>query len=149
MMDVEDGVASPAAAEASLREFASRFPRLVATLGPHIHERLAEIEVDVPPLDPGQQRFMDALTATTWAVDWLAGERAEQQPEEAKLLGEGEEYDSTYVPHLVLRPLIWLAEGRRAAGIAEAQRLLDEGLGVPLTQRWARRIVDRGGEDLR
>ncbi len=145
-LSVQDGLISQADWDQRRSAFVEAFPQLIATVGELISAELPRLRDGVPPLPSHASSLLNTLSAAEWAVSALAGGHEDPPTQALTLISDG--YDAGYAPHLILRPLVWIALGDVAKGVADAERLRQEDMGVPLTKRWANRIIERAGKDL-
>lgn len=123
--------------------FARRYPYFMSQCGQLLGEDFAVPAVEIPRLSDAAARSVEGLSLATFVTRALTTDDAGEVPDRLSELAASERSDDDTVPELLLRPLGRVVMGDHQGAAEAAREILDLELGVPLTRRWARRILER------
>ncbi|MEC7525408.1 MAG: hypothetical protein VYE22_36330 [Myxococcota bacterium] len=140
---IDEGTLTRESFREQVAGFARRYPYFMSRCGPLLGEDFAVPAVELPRLSDAAARSVDGLSLATFVTRALTTDDAGEVPDRLSELAASERSDDDTVPELLLRPLGRVVMGDHQGAAEAAREILDLELGVPLTRRWARRIVER------
>lgn len=140
---IDEGTLTRESFREQVAGFARRYPYFMSQCGPLLGEDFAVPAVELPRLSDAAARSVEGLSLATFVIRALTTDDAGEVPDRLSELAASERSDDDTVPELLLRPLGRVVMGDHQGAAAAAREILDHELGVPLTRRWARRILER------
>lgn len=140
---IDEGTLTRESFREQVAGFARRYPYFMSQCGQLLGEDFAVPAVELPRLSDAAARSVDGLSLATFVTRALTTDDAGEVPDRLSELAASERSDDDTVPELLLRPLGRVVMGDHQGAAEAAREILDHELGVPLTRRWARRILER------
>ncbi len=147
-LKVDEGSLTHKSFKQQVDGFARRYPHFVSLCGHLLGEDFSVPVVKLPRLSEKAVQSLECLSLATFVARVLGSEEVDEPPARLLELAASERSDRDSVPELLLRPLGRLVLGDEPGAARAAREILEEDLGVPLTRRWAQRVLDRPSSSL-